>query len=427
MKWLRRYQRIAIGLISALVISLLVNLCVVLIPPSSAATSFTGCPDSWNVNLPPLMLREHNKITESGPTAGLPYQYFTSSYGNFGSPGSSHISPDLKWIAPELSTFLSSLGRDVVYSTFYETSPDKEFLTPSVGTWPGAYFPLSSLTARTNYGIGSSTWIRAVVKIYINGCPQTDLFSNAVQFHTLDEKLINLDEFFSHTSTYFNFIQENEIRDLIKTNLEILGTPLKENVPLQMKRLPTGFSSSNRSSLHWYPISLDSSGCAIPINRGSIPPIDPITISFRTTPCKVGFMIYPGVAVPKVDLFSICLIEKIQATAEQIKSLGLPWNCNNPSRSDLSKPSSAEDALKTIPSSIITGYFVGTVMVTRAIQVPQQGTPSALPSSTPTATPKVTATAKPIPKKISIVCVKGELTRKVTATNPVCPSGYKKK
>ena len=43
-------------------------------------------------------------------------------------------------------------------------------------------------------------------------------------------------------------------------------------------------------------------------------------------------------------------------------------------------------------------------------------------------TPTVTASATPVvAKKISIVCVKGNTTKKVTAVNPKCPTGYKKK
>ena len=47
---------------------------------------------------------------------------------------------------------------------------------------------------------------------------------------------------------------------------------------------------------------------------------------------------------------------------------------------------------------------------------------------TPSATPTPTASAKPVAaKKTSITCVKGKTTKKVTAVNPKCPSGYKKK
>lgn len=49
------------------------------------------------------------------------------------------------------------------------------------------------------------------------------------------------------------------------------------------------------------------------------------------------------------------------------------------------------------------------------------------PATTSTATPTPGATKTPSKSKISIVCVKGKLTKKVTATTPKCPTGYKKK
>ncbi len=38
-----------------------------------------------------------------------------------------------------------------------------------------------------------------------------------------------------------------------------------------------------------------------------------------------------------------------------------------------------------------------------------------------------TTTIAPVVKKKTIVCVKGTLTKRVTAMNPKCPAGYKKK
>jgi hypothetical protein len=51
-------------------------------------------------------------------------------------------------------------------------------------------------------------------------------------------------------------------------------------------------------------------------------------------------------------------------------------------------------------------------------------TSSAKYSPKPTVTPTPT---KPSTKKITITCTKGALTKKITATKPVCPAGYKKK
>ena len=52
-------------------------------------------------------------------------------------------------------------------------------------------------------------------------------------------------------------------------------------------------------------------------------------------------------------------------------------------------------------------------------------TPSQTP--TPTATPTPSASAKPVVKAVTITCIKGKTSKKVTAVNPKCPAGYKKK
>ena len=41
--------------------------------------------------------------------------------------------------------------------------------------------------------------------------------------------------------------------------------------------------------------------------------------------------------------------------------------------------------------------------------------------------PAITPSQSPSPKKITITCVKGKLSKKITAINPKCPIGYKKK
>jgi len=54
--------------------------------------------------------------------------------------------------------------------------------------------------------------------------------------------------------------------------------------------------------------------------------------------------------------------------------------------------------------------------------------PSPTPSASPTPTPMASASAAPVAaKKTSITCINGKTTKKVTAVNPKCPTGYKKK
>ena len=72
--------------------------------------------------------------------------------------------------------------------------------------------------------------------------------------------------------------------------------------------------------------------------------------------------------------------------------------------------------------------------VAEAVATPE---PTPLESSTPTPTPEPVVTpiqtAKPTPiktaaaKKITITCVKGKVSKKVTGLKPVCPTGFKRK
>jgi hypothetical protein len=54
-------------------------------------------------------------------------------------------------------------------------------------------------------------------------------------------------------------------------------------------------------------------------------------------------------------------------------------------------------------------------------------TPTETPVPTPTPSATVVTTVKPAAKKTTIRCVKGKTSKKVTAVNPKCPAGYKKK
>jgi hypothetical protein len=72
--------------------------------------------------------------------------------------------------------------------------------------------------------------------------------------------------------------------------------------------------------------------------------------------------------------------------------------------------------------------IVNVKLTQEKVVVAPNPTPSASPTPTPTATPTPSAVAKPAAaKKTSITCIKGKTTKKVTAVNPKCPTGYKKK
>ena len=62
-----------------------------------------------------------------------------------------------------------------------------------------------------------------------------------------------------------------------------------------------------------------------------------------------------------------------------------------------------------------------------ATPTPSTSSPAASPSASPTPSTvqKVTPAPKPVVKKKTIICVKGKVTKKVTAVKPVCPKGFK--
>ncbi len=64
---------------------------------------------------------------------------------------------------------------------------------------------------------------------------------------------------------------------------------------------------------------------------------------------------------------------------------------------------------------------------TQPTQPVQSPTPLPQPTQTPTASPSPSETIKPVVKKITITCVKGNAVKKVSDVNPKCPTGYKRK
>jgi hypothetical protein len=58
------------------------------------------------------------------------------------------------------------------------------------------------------------------------------------------------------------------------------------------------------------------------------------------------------------------------------------------------------------------------------VKLSQEKVVAPAPAPSPSETPVVTPVAK---KKVTISCVKGKATKKVTAVSPKCPAGYKKK
>jgi len=128
------------------------------------------------------------------------------------------------------------------------------------------------------------------------------------------------------------------------------------------------------------------------------------------------------------------LIEKLRTTPAPS-----PSPTSSPTTAPTPSPSVDSTPLNTNTGSAPTNSAQGNPVNPTAVIEKVEPTPSvsskapAEPSpepkiSNPTIVkPKVTKSAKPKPRQITINCLKGKTLKKVTAVNPKCPVGYKKK
>lgn len=82
-------------------------------------------------------------------------------------------------------------------------------------------------------------------------------------------------------------------------------------------------------------------------------------------------------------------------------------------------------ALKLVAAASPTPTASSTPTV--AASANPSSTPKASSNPTPSSKPSVASTPKPSAKTSTITCIKGKFSKKVTAINPKCPNGYKKK
>ena len=79
-------------------------------------------------------------------------------------------------------------------------------------------------------------------------------------------------------------------------------------------------------------------------------------------------------------------------------------------------------------------HFSSPNLAVKIVKGTQTSTPRPAATSEPVITPEASASPEPaispvaaVAKKMTITCIKGKMSKKVTAVKPVCPAGYKKK
>jgi hypothetical protein len=114
-------------------------------------------------------------------------------------------------------------------------------------------------------------------------------------------------------------------------------------------------------------------------------------------------------------------------TADAIDTVGVCEDTESVYEATVNSSKSFKESQRNIEANL--AKFGLTLIKQSPTPSPSQSTqPTPTPSPSQSAKPAVVTSKKPTPpKKTTINCVKGKVTKKVTAVKPKCPAGYKKK
>jgi uncharacterized membrane-anchored protein YhcB (DUF1043 family) len=114
-------------------------------------------------------------------------------------------------------------------------------------------------------------------------------------------------------------------------------------------------------------------------------------------------------------------------TADAIDTIGVCEDTESVYEATVNSSKSFKESERNIEANLVK--FGLTLIKQSPTPSPSQLTqPTPTPSPSQSAKPAVVTSKKPTPpKKTTINCVKGKVTKKVTAVKPKCPTGYKKK
>ena len=114
-------------------------------------------------------------------------------------------------------------------------------------------------------------------------------------------------------------------------------------------------------------------------------------------------------------------------TADAIDTIGVCEDTESVYEATVNSSKSFKESERNIEANLVK--FGLTLIKQSPTPSPSQLTqPTPTPSPSQSAKPAVVTSKKPTPpKKTTINCVKGKVTKKVTAVKPKCPAGYKKK
>ena len=355
--------------------------------PANAATD--GCPNTWNIKLPELSIKKYSKLSNNAKV----YFYTSSLFGPDNStkqikglkyPFDSSITQRfqqqyaLKTILPEVYEKLNNLGRDAVWSSNYEiVSPNNQ----KIDKFQADYLFGSPARPWLLYfsGIGNGNQIKWNLNISIKACSDYKISSNIFTLNNLEMSSASIDDYFKNSATQsynlFDFKQEEIIRSRLDANKKLIEQArLNEKVALEQ----LGNNELGGKAFQYFYLGTNPADCIDSISRsGDKDNVTPVSIVVKTSSCQVSVVADFSLGEQENCVTGSCTSDaNYESLIKNFKSLGGDsWT------GDLVEIDSFQINLKT-----------------SKIKLPQ-----------------------------TITCIKGKVTKKVTAVSPKCPSGYKKK
>lgn len=356
--------------------------------PAKSYAALEGCPNTWNIKLPELAINKYSKLSNNAKV----YFYTSSLFGPDNStkqikgltyPLDTPITPRftrqyaLKTILPEVYEKLNNLGRDAVWSSNYEIvnsnnqkinkdQADYLFGTPA-RPWL-LYFS----------GIGNGSQIKWNLNISIKACNDYKIPSNIFTLSDLEMSSASIDGYFKNSAAQsynlFDFKQEEIIRSRLDANKKLIAQGrLGENVALEK----LGNNDLGGKTFQYFYLGTNPADCIDSISQsGDKDNVTPISVVVKTSSCQVSVV---------ADF-----------------SLGEQENCVTGSCTSDANYESLIKKLKSLGGDSWTGDLVEIDSF------------------------KINQKTSKINQVQTITCIKSKTTKKVSGTNPKCPSGYKK-
>ena len=341
--------------------------------PTNTSAANLECPTTWTERLPALEIKSYK-----GTAKGIPYQVWDNNLGLYEVLNKNVVTTNFNISAPELKQKLDSYGKDIVYKQIFESSPDRNF--KKINQLRSPYLSFTEHYLLMN-GVSNGDFLRLSLFVEVNGCPPVTIYSNSVQLNGFLDNVVDIDTFLTSVGTDTNGSINFKSKEIFKNDFSALILDLTKSVPLGTTIAVKRISNPDDDfypQIFIKPMSND--GCLSPEPAPGWGRTNQVKVI--SSPCKFGVYGYLSVLNPELM---------------------------GPMRNAVGSYGRGITSIYTLP---LLGVY--------EIKAPTP-TPSVTSMPTPTTKPVETA------KKTTITCVKGKLTKKVTAAKPTCPSGYKKK